>query len=711
MLIHNRIFSKMVKRLLLAAFSLSIAYIGVSCAKKIILNDQEDKALIELLHTAIDVHHFDPVKINDKFSQKAFDLYLSRLDINKRYLLKSDVEQLSAYRNKIDDQISEGQIKVLHESVKILEERIKDVQSIYPGLLDKPFDFEQDEELELDEDKLDYVASKKELKERWRKLLKYQVLNKIVTKEETLAELKEKKDTAYKEMTFQEIEAWAREKVLKSTNDVFHRIEKLEFNDRRNMFINALVEVNDPHTNYFPPKDKENFDIDMSGQLEGIGATLREKEGYISVVNIVPGSASWKQGELKEEDVILKVAQGDEEPVDIVDMRLDNAVKLIRGKKGTEVRLTVKKIDGSVKVISIIRDVVIIEASYAKSSIIEKDGKKIGFIHLPKFYADFGNKSGRTCSRDVAEEIAKLKKEGVSGIAIDLRNNGGGSLQDVVDMMDLFIGEGPVVQIKSKSGKPYVLKGSDNGRIAYDGDLVIMVNSFSASASEILAAAVQDYKRGIVVGSTSTFGKGTVQRFYDLNQMVRSTNGLDLGALKITTQKFYRVNGGATQLKGVEPDIVLPDIYNKIEVGEKEMDHVMKWDEIDPEIYDYWKKQPDYKALIQASKNRMDTSKVFQIITQNADWMKKQREETHYTLNYKKYLDWNSKRDAEIDAFDAIDDYKNGLTISFPAPDLKRMNADSAVYERLNNWKMNLESDPYVGEVFHIFKDMGNTSN
>lgn len=700
----------MVKKLILVSMIAAFAYIGVSCANKIIINDQEDKALIELLNAAIEVNHFNPVKVNDKFSQEAFDLYLDRLDQNKRYLLKDDVESLLAYRNKIDDEIASGDFQLLKKSVEMLEKQIEFVESIYPKILEKPFDFDKEEMVELDEEKLDYAENKKELKDRWRKILKYQVLNKIVDKEEQLEKLKEKNDTSYHPMTFEEIEEWARGKVLKSTTEIFNRIDKVEFEDRRNLFINALVEVNDPHTSYFPPKDKENFDIDMSGQLEGIGATLREKEGYISVVNIVPGSASWKQGELQEEDVILKVGQGSEEPVDIVDMRLDNAVKLIRGPKGTEVRLTIKKLDGSIKEISIIRDVVIIEAAYAKSSIIEEGGKKIGMIHLPKFYADFGNKEGRTCSKDVAIEVGKLKREGVDGIVIDLRNNGGGSLQDVVDMMDLFIADGPVVQIKSKNGKPYVLSGNDRGSVAYDGDLVIMVNSFSASASEILAAAVQDYKRGVIVGTKSTFGKGTVQRFYDLNKMVRTTNGLDLGALKITTQKFYRINGGATQLKGVIPDIVLPDIYAEIEVGEREMDHAMEWDEIDPEIYDYWKKKIDLANLKSASDQRTDTTMAFQIIEKNAQWLKEQRDETKYPLNYKQFVDWSNAREESAKAFDQLDEYKNSFQVSFPKDDQMKMKSDSAVAERLNKWKENLESDPYVGEVFNIFKDLGNTT-
>lgn len=698
------------KRLIAVFTSLTVMVIGVACVQSVEKvesgDSNEDKVLAEVILAVLESQHYKPHAINDEFSQKAFDEYLKNIDSGKRFLLKKDFESLKEYRNNVDDQLKSGDFELLEKSVSLLDKRTKEVEKFFQKILEKPLNLEDKEYLEFDSDKLDYCENMTDLKDRWRKVMEYQVLNRIDTKQEELKTMKEDGDTAYKEMTFDEIEEWAREKVLKSNNDLFKRLNQLDYLDRRSVFINSVTALYDPHTGYFPPKDKENFDIGMSGQLEGIGATLQSKDGYIKVMSIVPGSASWKQGELEEGDLILKVAQGTEDPVDIVDMRLDDAVKLIRGKKGTEVRLTVKKRNGDIKIIPIIRDVVVIEAGYAKSSVIERDGKKLGLIHLPKFYADFGAKDGRSCAKDVAKELKKLKSEKVEGVVIDLRNNGGGSLQDVVEMMGLFIAKGPVVQVKSVYDQPRILKDNDLGSIVYDGPLFVLVNENSASASEILAAAIQDYKRGIVIGSKSTFGKGTVQQFFDLNRVARTST--DIGAIKLTTQKFYRINGGATQLKGVTPDIILPDLYMHMEIGERELDYALEWDEIDALIYNDWFNDIKLDSLKTLSKARIDTSSIFGTIENYAKWLEEGNKKSEYPINKEEYFSLLNDREEKAEVFEKIDDYRNNLTFEFTQQDYKKLESDSANLQRYNDWIKNLKSDPYINETFEIFEDLTN---
>ena len=437
--------------------------------------------LMQLIMQSLIANHYSSQDVNDEFSTQVYDLYVKRLDYNKRFFTQQDVDKLKKYRLKIDDDVRNGQQEFFSEAYDLITRRTKDAQKYYQDILAKPFDFNINESIEQDPDKLEYAGSEADLRERWRKNLKYSVMTRLYDKMKQQENDEEDKEIK----SFAELEKDAREKVLKMHDDWFKRMMRMDENDHMATFINAIANVYDPHTAYYPPKDKANFDIGMTGRLEGIGATLQEKEGYIHIVRIVPGSPSWKQGELEADDIILKVGQGSEEPVDVVDMPLDEAVQMIRGKKGTEVRLTVKKVSGVIKVIPIIRDVVVLEETYAKSAILEAPGsdEKIGYIQLPKFYADFTRSGGPNCSSDVKKEIAKLKDEGVSGIVFDLRNNGGGSLYDVVKMSGLFIENGPIVQVKSKGSPAEVLSDRDS-KVHWDGPLVVMVNNFSASASD-----------------------------------------------------------------------------------------------------------------------------------------------------------------------------------------------------------------------------------
>ncbi|MCF8298082.1 MAG: carboxy terminal-processing peptidase, partial [Saprospiraceae bacterium] len=645
---------------------------------------------------------------NDEFSEKVFNLYLDRTDHNKNFFLKEDIEALKKYTHLIDNEVKDKSFEFFNLSLEIINQRILESKDYYKEILAKPFDFTKNESIELEGDKKDWAKNKDEIKENWRKALKYQTLIRLVDMMQVQEKALEKSDTV-ETKTFEQMEIEARAKILERQNDWFRRMEQFERKDRISLFFNCITNLYDPHTGYFPPKDKEDFDIAMSGKLEGIGATLQEQDGYVKVVAIVTGSASWKQGELKAGDLILKVAQGDDEAVDIVDMRLDEAVKLIRGKKGTKVRLTVKKIDGTITEISIIRDVVIIEETYAKSAVIkDKDEKKsIGYIYLPRFYVDFNDVNGRRCSDDIEKELEKLEGENIEGLIFDLRNNGGGSLPDVVKIAGLFIEKGPIVQIKSRYGNPEV-QNDDDSNVKYAGPLVILVNEFSASASEIFAAAMQDYKRAIIIGSTSTFGKGTVQRFFDLDNFI-NTQADDikpLGAIKITTQKFYRINGGATQLKGVKSDIILPDIYTYFDIGEKEMDYPMQWSEIPAVEYKPWVSTYSLEEINKNSKERLKSNSTFKLINENAERLKKQRDNSKQTLNLEKYRKEQDDLKEVNKAFNEKIKQPTGLTVFSLAKDLPLINSDTSKIARTKEWHKDLKKDNYIKEAFTILEEI-----
>ncbi|MCH8905081.1 MAG: carboxy terminal-processing peptidase [Bacteroidetes bacterium] len=669
-----------------------------------------EEVLIELVVNGLANNHFQSLVLNDELSVKIFDLYIDRLDRSKRFLLSSDIEKLTRYRTRIDDELNEGKTEFFELSIGLIEKRIKDAENFYKDILEKPFDFTREENIEMEADNLDFVATKKELKDRWRKVLKYQVMNRINNKLDAQETAIENSDTSVTIKTFAVLEEEARTKVEKTFRDWFYRMSKINREDRLATFINSLTNVYGPHTTYFPPKAKDNYDIAMSGQLEGIGAQLQQKDEYIKVTSIVPGSACWRQGDLEAGDLILKVAQGDQEPVDIVDMRIDDAVQLIRGKKGTEVRLTVKKIDGTQMVIQIIRDVVLLEETYAKSAILKniETGKNFGYIDLPKFYADFNRRGGRSCATDVKNEIEKLKQDGIDGIILDLRSNGGGSLQDAVRMSGLFIEKGPIVQVKGRTSKPYVLRDVDQ-TVQYGGPLVILVNSFSASASEILAAAIQDYQRGVIIGSKSTFGKGTVQRFYDLDDFLNSQYEeiKPLGAIKLTTQKFYRINGGATQRKGVIPDIILADNYSYINVGVQELDHVMPWDEIDPAKYTPWSSFfLELDKLKDKSKIRTQSNNFFTKVDENAKWLKAQRDKTVFTLEFDSYREEQQAIDAIAKKFKGDEKELASMEVFSLTADMESLKSDSAKFERRAAWHTNLNKDMYLFEAMSVLGDM-----
>ncbi|MEM6298865.1 MAG: carboxy terminal-processing peptidase [Bacteroidota bacterium] len=689
----------------LVIFMLSAYATNLNTNTDPVSDDFKRSVLFKILNEALKGIHFAPKDVNDDLSQKAHTEYIQNLDYSKRFFLQKDVDELNKFKEQLDDQFKGGEQEFFELSVQKLETRIGQVEGFYEKLLKKPFDFTENEEIELEHEDMSYASDEKELKDKWHKYLKYQTLARLVSK----LERQEKSGGEEEEnKTFKELEEESRKEVLKSQSEFFHRLNKFEEKDWLTMYINSITDQFDPHTSYFPPKDKENFDIQMSGQLEGIGATLSEKEGYITVNTIVPGSACWRQGDLEVGDRITKVAQGKGEFVDIVDARVDDAVKLIRGKKGSEVRLTVLKADDTEQIIPIIRDVVILEATYAKSALLGED-KDIGYIKLPSFYAPFGKQKGRSSGEDMRKEVLRLKKQNVEGIIIDLRNNGGGSLYDVVDIAGLFIEDGPVVQIKDRYKGTMQLDDKDK-KVVYDGPLVILVNAYSASASEILAAAMQDYGRALIVGTDSaTFGKGSVQRFYDLDQFVRGNQYESikpLGSLKMTMQKFYRINGGATQLRGVTPDIQIPNPMSLVRSGERERETAMAWDKIEAADYDMWEKEFPITDLKAKSASRISGNPTFELVSENANWLKERRDERTYSLNLDTFRKEKEAAEKLSNKYKTINDPIEAMQASALPDDLETYEQDSVKADVWKKWQKSIHKDPYLFETTLIMEDL-----
>lgn len=684
-------------------------------------SSHERRALvIETVMKTIQAGHYGARPVDDSFSARVHRGMINDFDREKLYFTRADIAKMKKYETSIDDQIKSGSTEFFDTLEAIYLRRLYGSERLYDEILKTPFSFNTDEILQLNAEKNDYVADEKELQERWRKYLKYRTLVKFVDLKSEQDKKKENKDSVnVKLKTDEELEVKAREDILKSNQRYMKRLRKAKDDDRFTYYVNKLTEAHDPHTSYFPPVDKSAFEEKMSGSFVGIGARLNQSDDKTTVASIITGSPSWKQGELKAGDEIMKVAQGEKEPVDITGYELDDVVKLIRGEKGSEVRLTVKDAGGAVKVIPIKRGVVEIEETFARSAIIKSKEGPVGFIYLPEFYADFNHTSGRTCSKDVAEEVKKLKAAGVTGIILDLRYNGGGSLGDVVDMAGIFLGRGPVVQVKSGRSNANVYNSHPYDTALYSGPLAIMVNQGSASASEILAAVLQDHNRAIIVGST-TYGKGTVQKMVSLDDMVDPMTRLNLmndttgvqgsiGALKLTMEKFYRVNGGSTQLKGVTPHVDMPDPYDGYddeELGERHNKSALAWDEIPPVKYSPVNSIPNLQQVVAMSKSRIDANPTFKLISENAKIIRKKRDDNRVSLNEVKYKKEQEEINATSKKLEELQKNAVLLEMTNPAADLSRINVDSASIAKNADWLKALGKDIYIAETVNIIHDI-----
>ncbi len=649
--------------------------------------------------------HYSPKDINDKFSMEVFKKYLKDVDAEKKIFLKSDIQELSKYQNQLDEEIlGKVPVQFVPAVVSIYKKRLQETQNISHEILAQPFDFNKQESVVLDYDKLEFPVNAAAQRDEIRKKLKYLTLEKY-------ADLLDQQEAAkgkpgYVAKTNEQLEKEARDKTLKVTDRFYEHLRiKATDDDFFNVFVETIVQCMDPHTDYFPPVEKRSFDEDMSGRFYGIGAALRDEDGNIKIVTLVTGSPAWKSGQVNVGDVILKVGQGNQEPVDLTSYMVEDAVKIIRGNKGTEVKLTLKKADGSVKVVTLVRDEIVQDEKFAKSVIVQSEKGKIGYIFLPEFYADFDNQKGNRCSVDVAREIIKLKEAKVDGIVLDLRNNGGGSLYDVVQMVGLFIDQGPVVQVRDRDMKSQVLNDRDK-TVLYDGPLAVMVNEFSASASEIFAAAIQDYHRGVIIGSTSTYGKGTVQRNIplDKNAGINDMNG-PLGTVKLTLQKFYRINGGSTQLRGVSSDIVLPDLYEHYKIREKDQPDALAWDEMSKADYTTWKYAYDINNIRASSTERTGTSSVFTTISRDAAWLDKQNDKM-YPLNLKAYQEEQKMMRATAKQIDSVSKLTIPMSISSLPQDTAKYSEDKDKADRYKQWVDSRKTDIYLKETINVMDDM-----
>ena len=694
----------MKRKLILVFITFSLVFASWKLTSPTFDDPNKDKLLIEIIKHVLEKYHYNSIEINDEFSENMFDTYIDLLDSQKKYFLASDYREFKKYKFLLDNQLIDEELSFFNLSYQRLIQRIKEVEEFYPSLLSSPFDFSINEEINLDFENISFSKNNNERRYRWRKQLKYSALD-IYDIKISEQKLNIEKDKDYKVKLNEEIIKESIDLVSKNINNIFDLMNDLQRKDWFSNYLNSFVIQLDPHTFYFKPEDKERFDMNISGKFNGIGARLSKQEGGIKIVDIILGGPLWKDKKIEIGDEIIKVGQANEEPVDVIGMRLEDAIKLIKGPKDTEVRLTIrKKIDGEIKVVPVIRDLIRLEETYAKSTIIKKDDNKYGLISLPKFYVDFDNYKTRNCASDVKKEIIKLKKEGIKGLVLDLRNNGGGSLQTVVDMTGLFIKEGPVVQVKSFGDRKQIVFDKDPS-IFWEGPLVILVNQMSASASEILAAALQDYNRAVIVGSTQSFGKGTVQNVIDLNRFLSNSN-FDLGALKITTDKFYRINGGSVQVEGVKSDITIPNRLSFIPIGENDEENPLEWDQIDSANYKKWDGYFNLHEAIKSGNDRINNSPFVSLIKENAKWIASKQNSKSFSLNYSNFKKTQADDKKYLSKFDNLKNYKNDLQFEFIANEEESIENSKEILERRKRWKKGLQSDFQLNEGLKVLDNL-----
>ena len=663
----------------------AIILFGFSFSEDKFSDPNKEKLLIEVVKYVVEKGHYSTLDINDDISEKIYNTYLEQLDAQKRFFLQSDIRQFEKYKFKLDDQLKDQDLTFFNLVYETSRKRINEVKNYYEEIMSNSFDFSSNEDINLDFENKSYARNSNEIKNRWRKQLKYSTLDIISLKLGDSIKVIDNK-TRNESMTL----------IKKNTDDFFDYVEEMDRDDWFANYINAFLNQLDPHTVYFNPEDKDRFDTNISGKFDGIGARLQKTEGTVKIVDIIVGGPIWKDKLLDVGDIILKVAQENQDPVNIIGMKLDDAIKLIKGPADSFVTLTVKKISGEIKDVLIKRGVVELEELYAKSTLINKGDKNYGYISLPKFYIDFSDRKSRNSANDVKNEIIKLKNNGISGLILDLRNNGGGALQTVVDMTGLFIERGPIVQVKSTGNRKQILYDKDP-QVVWDGPLVILMNKMSASASEILAGALQDYNRAVIIGNEKSFGKGTVQNVIDLNRFI-SNSSYDLGALKITTDKFYRINGESVQLEGVKSDIVIPDSYKYIFNGEKDEKNPLQWDKITPANFDKWAKRDYLNKISSENQSRIDNDDYYLLINDRAQWLKDQQSKKTISLNFNSYNSFLTKQREKNKRFESLNKYENTLNFKLLKTEKQYIMSNKELLSSRNRWHRNLTKDLYLEE-------------
>jgi carboxyl-terminal processing protease len=664
--------------------------------------DDKERVLMGVLEYILQNGHYSPVKIDDDFSEHIYMNFIDEMDPSKRYFTQTDINEFSVFEFVIDDQFKNQDLSFFnYVYLRFLERKAESVET-YREILSQPFNYNKEESLNIEYKNTAFAKNPNELADLWRKQLKLTTVSRLYDKME-VEDDKFKADSTYTKKTFDELEKESREITLKNMDDLYVRVDEMRRSEWLGIYVNTFVEEFDPHSSYLAPEIKERFDISMSGSLEGIGARLTRDKEYTKVASLISGGPAWKQGDLEVGDLIIKVGQSDEEPVDIVGLRLEDAIKFIKGKKGTLVRLTVKKIDGSTEIITITRDIVEIEETFLKYSLVNVEDKKLGIINLPGFYINFNDKNKRDSAKDMRKAIDEMNESDVDGLLIDLRDNGGGSLKTAIDIAGMFIDQGPVVQVKFRNEAPMVYNDNDNN-IYWNKPLVILVNELSASASEIFAAAMQDYNRAIIMGSKQSFGKGTVQNLVPLNEYYKYDE--DLGALKMTIQKFYRINGGSTQLEGVQSDIAMPDRYAYMSIGERDFENPLPYDQIKPAKYTSLATYENKELVIQNSKSRIASNKQFNLIENFAKWTKENSEDNVYSLSYIKFKEEAKEHELEAKQFDSVYKFDSKFEFYSPQSELPLITSDSVLGKKRENWHNNLKRDIYVTEALRVLSDL-----
>ncbi len=688
--------------------------------------DPREPRLAAGVTALLEREHVKRHRLDDELAKSAFATYIDRLDPGKLFLLKEHVTTLERDATRMDDELRSGDFRLARVGSALLVERQKKVAALVAELLRTPFDFNVEEALETDPDKRAHAASEAELEDLWRRTLKQQVLERIDRMEETAkgkelktAEAPKPEPKAPVEPpppTFEGREKKAREELAKSYNGRFIRLSKREALEPAESFINAFTAVFDPHTLYLAPAQQANFDIEVSGSLEGIGAVLSEDDHFVLVREIVPGGAAWRQGILEEGDLILAVKQTEGEPVDVGDMRINDVVKMIRGPKGTVVTLTVKKPDERVLTVAITRDVVVVEAAYARGALLDLGPKTdpAGYIYLPSFYGNTRSAKGQTPERDATDDVRALLQrfaaKKVSGVVLDLRGNGGGLLNHATGIAGLFIDQGPVVQARNADDNMQVLGDEDAG-VSFGGELIVLVDRFSASASEILAGALQDYRRALIVGTGPTHGKGTVQALIDLDRMTGGGSSDPLGVMKLTIQQFFLVDGESTQWKGVQPDITLPDPASHVESGERYLDHAIPWSKVEALPATPWAAPRwDRQHLYTASQERQAKEGAFSKIRARGEYLGARREQTLVAL---KREAWTAQRDKDRDELEKLDPKLDEGTARFSVETVdyrpsvpNPADARPASSSRIERWQETLAHDPWIEETLFLLAEM-----
>lgn len=678
--------------------------------------DENEKMQIVMVSVKnmLSYYHYSPKPINDAYSQEVYKKYFETIDPMKRYFLQADLDEFSKHNTKLDDYLDEGNLTFFNLTYGRLMQRMDEIDNITKDIFSKPINLNEDEVLILEPKKKQQPKNQQEQYNEWKKYIKYNILQEIETLNSKEEAQKKKKDSFQKHKLKDTVVIKIlspEEKRIRATNEVkdllarsFVRIKKINKMDWFSRYMNAYTNVFDPHSNYFSPKDKEDFDVNFRGSFMGIGAIIKETKGYLELGELTIGAPAWKSKQLSAGDKILKVkSKPEEQAVSVVGMLSEEAVRLIRGKKGVPVTLTVQKKDGTVKEVTMVREEVSIEDTFAKSILVTApNGKKYGFINLPSFNEDFENKNGKNASDDIKAELIKLKAQNIEGIILDLRNNGGGSLAEVGDIMDLFMNEGPFVQVKESNGKVKSYNSKTNSPL-WTGPLVIMQNELSASASEILAGKMQDYGRAVIFGSPQSFGKGTVQQFVDLNRLLDMSD--DYGALKLTLQKFYRVTGESTQKKGVEADIQMKDFFSYSEIGERFSDYALAWDKVKP--INFTKQNTlNISKLKENSELRLSKNKNYQLIQESAKWKESLDKEETITLNENKFQELMKTRKAQIKKFDTLIKYNNKLKFTLSKEEIEREAKDEIFKKKSENWIKNLQKDLYLEEAVNVISEM-----